>query len=147
MTSNGVEPSLSFGIMTAQQRVRYPDLLQVWREADRSPQIEHAWLSDHLLAIGGDSTDPILEGWTLLATLAAQTSRLGIGLLVTSNRLRPPAVLAKIATTVDSISEGRLEFGIGVGSRPHPREAKQEYPAYGLPFHASSRLLTARAKS
>jgi alkanesulfonate monooxygenase SsuD/methylene tetrahydromethanopterin reductase-like flavin-dependent oxidoreductase (luciferase family) len=55
-------------------------------------------------------------------------------LLVTSNRFRPPAVLAKIAATVDIVSDGRLDFGIGVGSRPNPPEAWREYPAHGLPY-------------
>ena len=54
-------------------------------------------------------------GWTLLSALAAQTERLRVGLLVTSNRFRPPAMLAKIAATVDAVCGGRLEFGIGAG--------------------------------
>jgi alkanesulfonate monooxygenase SsuD/methylene tetrahydromethanopterin reductase-like flavin-dependent oxidoreductase (luciferase family) len=126
---------VTFGIMTAPQQVSYRDVLRVWREADTIPQIEHAWLFDHLLPIGGDPNGPILEGWTLLSALAAQTERLRLGLLVTSNRFRPPAMLAKIAATVDVVSEGRLDFGIGVGSRPNPPAAWREYPAHGLPFH------------
>lgn len=125
----------SFGILTAQQQVDYRDVLRVWLEADAIPEIEHAWLFDHLMPIGGDPNGPIFEGWTLLSALAAETERLRIGLLVTSNRFRPPAMLAKIATTVDIISDGRLDFGIGAGSRPNPPEARREYPAHGLPFH------------
>jgi alkanesulfonate monooxygenase SsuD/methylene tetrahydromethanopterin reductase-like flavin-dependent oxidoreductase (luciferase family) len=125
----------SFGIMTAPSQVAYHDILRVWREADNIPQIEHAWLFDHLLPIGGDPNGPAFEGWTLLSALAAQTERLRLGLLVTSNRFRPPAVLAKIAATVDVISGGRLNFGIGVGSRPSPPAAWREYPAHGLPVH------------
>ena len=125
----------SFGIMTAPMQVDYDDIRRVWREADAIPQIEHAWLFDHLLPIGGDPSGPIFEGWTLLSALAAQTQRLRLGLLVTSNRLRPPAMLAKIATTVDIISGGRLDFGIGAGSRPSYPLARREYEAHGLPFH------------
>jgi alkanesulfonate monooxygenase SsuD/methylene tetrahydromethanopterin reductase-like flavin-dependent oxidoreductase (luciferase family) len=128
-------PRPRFGIATAPQQVSYDDILRVWREADAIPQIEHAWLFDHLMPIGGDPSGPILEGWTLLSALAAQTARLRLGLLVTSNRFRPPAMLAKIATTVDIVSGGRLEFGIGVGSRPGHPLARREYAAYGLPFH------------
>ena len=125
---------ISFGIATAPQQVDYLDLLRVWQEADSIPRIEHAWLFDHLLPIAGDKTGPVFEGWTLLAALAAQTGRIRLGLLVTSNRFRPPAMLAKIATTVDIVSGGRLEFGIGAGSRPSLPTARQEYDAYGLPY-------------
>ena len=125
----------SFGIMTPPMNVDYHDIVRVWREADAIPAIEHAWLFDHLMPIGGDPNGPAFEGWTLLAALAAQTRRLRIGLLVTSNRFRPPAMLAKIATTVDVVSGGRLNFGIGAGSRPSAPIARREYQAHGLPFH------------
>jgi alkanesulfonate monooxygenase SsuD/methylene tetrahydromethanopterin reductase-like flavin-dependent oxidoreductase (luciferase family) len=124
----------SFGIATAPQQVEYADLLRVWREADGIEQIKHAWLFDHLLPIAGDRDGPILEGWTLLAALAAQTERLRMGLLVTSNRFRPPAMLAKIAATVDIVSGGRLDLGIGAGSRPSMPIARREYDAHGLPY-------------
>jgi alkanesulfonate monooxygenase SsuD/methylene tetrahydromethanopterin reductase-like flavin-dependent oxidoreductase (luciferase family) len=125
----------SFGIATAPMQVSYQDILRVWREADAIPEIEHTWLFDHLMPIGGDPNGPIFEGWTLLSALAAQTERLRLGLLVTSNRFRPPAMLAKIATTVDIVSGGRLEFGIGAGSRPSHPLARREYEAHGLPYH------------
>ena len=116
-------------------QVGYPDILRVWQEADGIEEIAHAWLFDHLMPIGGDPDGPIHEGWTLLAALAAQTRRLRLGLLVTSNRFRPPAMLAKIATTVDVVSGGRLDFGIGAGSRPSVPAARREYDAHGLPYH------------
>jgi alkanesulfonate monooxygenase SsuD/methylene tetrahydromethanopterin reductase-like flavin-dependent oxidoreductase (luciferase family) len=132
----------SFGIMTAPAQVGYPDLLRVWREADAIEQIQHAWLFDHLMPIGGDPSGPIYEGWTLLSALAAQTRRMRLGLLVTSNRFRPPAVLAKIAATVDVVSGGRLDFGIGAGSRTSFPGARREYDAHGLPFHDFGRSVT-----
>jgi len=135
MTST-VEPR--FGIMTAQSGVSYPDILRVWHEADSIPEIEHAWLFDHLMPISGDLNGPIFEGWTLLSALAARTERLRLGLMVTSNRFRPPAMLAKIAATVDIVADGRLEFGIGAGSRPSVSFARREYEAHGLPFHDSA---------
>ena len=90
--------------MTPPMQVAYDDVLRVWQEADAVPQIEHAWLFDHLMPIGGDPDGPALEGWTLLSALAAQTHRLRLGLLVTSNRIRPAALLAKMAATVDVVT-------------------------------------------
>jgi alkanesulfonate monooxygenase SsuD/methylene tetrahydromethanopterin reductase-like flavin-dependent oxidoreductase (luciferase family) len=136
-----------FGIMTAPSQVDYADVLRVWREADTIPQIEHAWLFDHLMPIFGDPTGPTYEGWTLLSALAAQTHRLRVGLLVTSNRFRPPAMLAKIATTVDIVSGGRLDFGIGAGSRPSHPLARREYEAHGLPFHDFSHSVDSVAEA
>lgn len=137
----------SFGIMTAPMQVDYADVLGVWREADTVPQIDHAWLFDHLMPIGGDPNGPIYEGWTLLSALATQTRRLRLGLLVTSNRFRPPAMLAKIAATVDIVSGGRLDFGIGAGSRPSAPVARREYEAHGLPFHDSAYAVGALAEA
>jgi len=127
-------PEVTFGIATAPQQVDYADIVRVWREADTVPELDHAWLFDHLMPIASDPLGPIFEGWTLLSALAAQTDRLRLGLLVTSNRIRPAAVLAKIATTVDVVSGGRLDFGIGAGSRTSIPEARREYDAYGLPY-------------
>lgn len=133
---------LSFGIKTTPVHTGYEDLLRVWQEADAVPQIEHAWLWDHLLPLFGPKDGPAYEGWTLLAALAAQTRRLRVGLLVTANPIRPPAVLAKIAATTDVISGGRLVVGIGVGGTRQPagaggvpgdNPAVAEYAAYGLP--------------
>ena len=134
-------PRPSFGIATAPMRIDYADILHVWREADAIAEIEHAWLFDHLMPIGGDPKGPIFEGWSLLSALAAQTERLRLGLLVTSNRIRPPALLAKIAVTVDIVSAGRLDFGIGAGSRPSIPWARREYDGYGLPYHDAAHVV------
>lgn len=139
--------STSFGILTAPQQVSYDDVLRVWREADEIPEIKHAWLFDHLMPIGGDPDGPILEGWTLLSALAAQTQRLQLGLLVTSNRIRPAAILAKIAATVDIVSGGRLVLGIGAGSRPSVPAARREYDAHGLPYLDATQAVASLAES
>lgn len=140
-------PRPAFGIMTAPMNTGYHDILRVWHEADTVPAIEHAWLFDHLMPIGGDLDGPAYEGWTLLSALAAQTRRLQLGVMVTSNRFRPPALLAKIATTVDIVSDGRLDFGIGVGSRPDHPLARREYEAHGLPFHDTAQAVASLAEA
>jgi alkanesulfonate monooxygenase SsuD/methylene tetrahydromethanopterin reductase-like flavin-dependent oxidoreductase (luciferase family) len=127
---------LSFGIKTSQMGLTYEEILQVWREADQIPVFEHAWLWDHMVPLRGDIRGAALEAWTLLAALAAQTSRLRLGVIVTSNRLRSPTLLAKMAATVDIIAQGRLEFGIGVGGSRAAGDnpAVREFEAYGVPL-------------
>jgi F420-dependent oxidoreductase-like protein len=120
---------LRFGIKTAQQNTTYEDILRVWLEADSIPSIEHAWAFDHFIPLGPDPTGPQLEGWTLLGALAARTERVRVGLMVTGNIYRHPAVLANIATTVDIISHGRLDFGIGAGWN------ELETTMYGIPLY------------
>jgi F420-dependent oxidoreductase-like protein len=120
---------LRFGIKTAQQFTSYDDILRVWLEADSIPIIEHAWAFDHFIPLGLDPTGPQLEGWTLLGALAARTNRLRVGLMVTGNTYRHPAVLAKIGATVDNISHGRLDFGIGAGWN------ELESNMYGIPLY------------
>jgi len=104
-------------------------MLQVWQEADRTPAFEHAWLFDHFAPIQGDLDGACFEGWTLLAALAAQTSRLRLGLMVAGNTYRHPAVHAHMAATVDVISNGRLEFGVGAGWNEY------EHQSMGIPLY------------
>jgi F420-dependent oxidoreductase-like protein len=119
---------LHFGIKTTQY-FSYEDILRVWQEADILSSIEHAWLFDHPMPIGrSDLGGPCLDGWTLLAALAAQTRRLRLGLMVASNANQSPALLAKRAATLDIISHGRLEFGLGAGG------VEREHTAYGTDF-------------
>ncbi len=82
------------------------------------------WLDDHLMF----DKRPILECWTTLAALSSLTTRIRLGTMVLCSSFRNPALLAKMATTLDVLSDGRLEFGIGAGVQ------KEEHTAYGIPF-------------
>lgn len=121
---------ITFGIKTAPQQTTYEAILQIWRQADQNPAFAHAWLFDHYAPIHGDLDGPCLEGWTTVAALAAETSRIRIGLMVTGNTYRHPAVLASIAATVDIISKGRLDLGIGAGWNEY------EHESMGIPLYA-----------
>jgi F420-dependent oxidoreductase-like protein len=125
-----VPRTVSFGIKTAPQHTTYEAMLRVWREADLEPVFTHAWLFDHFVPLSGDQNGPCLEGWTLLSAFAAQTERLRVGVMVTGNTYRHPAVLANMGATVDIISGGRLDFGIGAGWN------ELEHTAYGIPLYA-----------
>ncbi|WP_249020146.1 LLM class flavin-dependent oxidoreductase [Conexibacter sp. S30A1] len=98
----------------------------VWQIADEA-RFDHCWAMDHLASIGPIGEErPIFDGWELLAAMAVATSHVRIGLLVTGITYRNPALLAKIATTVDHLSGGRLEFGIGAAW------AANEHEMYGI---------------
>jgi F420-dependent oxidoreductase-like protein len=108
-------PELRWGIKTSQQTTTYEAIGPVWKDADVDPVFTHAWLFDHFNPIVGSVDGPCYEGWTMLGALAAQTQRLRMGLMVAGNTYRNPAVHAHIAATVDLISNGRLDFGVGAG--------------------------------
>ena len=114
-----------FGIFAAQAEP-YPVLVEKWRYFEELG-FDSIWHPDHLLG-PSDPTGPLFEGWTFLAAMAAETSRIRLGLLVGSNVLRHPALLAQQALTVDHISEGRLELGIGCGW------FEEEHRRFGIPL-------------
>jgi F420-dependent oxidoreductase-like protein len=99
----------------------------VWRIADEAG-FDHCWCMDHFATLGSRDDGLIFEAWALLAAMAAITSRTRVGCAVTGNTYRHPAMLAKAAVTVDHLSGGRLEFGIGAGW------AENEHTMLGLPF-------------
>jgi F420-dependent oxidoreductase-like protein len=99
----------------------------VWRIAD-DEGFDSVWNMDHFAALGSDPTGDIYEAWTLLAAMAEATSRVRIGCMVTGNTYRHPGVLAKTAVTVDHLSAGRLEFGLGAAW------AENEHAMLGLEF-------------
>src|SRR3954471_7784579 len=107
------------------------DLRGVWRIADEAG-FHHVWGFDHFNPIFAPVEGPIHEGWMLLAAMAEATTTTRIGLMVTGNTYRHPGVLAKMATTVDHLSGGRLEFGLGAAW------AEVEHTMLGLPFHTTA---------
>ena len=106
---------MRFGIKTAPMNTTWPDMLAVWKEADRIELFETAWNFDHFEPIFADRSGPCLEGWTMLAAMAGHTSRIRLGCQVSGMPYRHPSVLANMAATIDIASGGRLIIGLGAG--------------------------------
>ncbi len=118
---------IRFGVQTGPQNTSWDDLLATWKEVE-TLGYDTAWTFDHFMPIFTDPSGPCFEGWITLAALAAHTQRLRLGTLVTGNTYRNPALLAKTAATLDHVSGGRLEFGIGAAW------FEQEHAAYDFDF-------------
>lgn len=114
-----------FSFKTAPIDVSWVQLSQMWRAADEDGFFAAGWLLDHFYPSRGPIR-PTWEAWTLLASLAAVTSRLRLGVMVSSNTFRHPALLAHMAASVDEISNGRLEIGLGAGWN------QAEHDAFGI---------------
>jgi F420-dependent oxidoreductase-like protein len=122
---------MKFGVQTSLNGVEWRELDDMWKFLDRETQFASAWTFDHFLPAGPgqDWNANCFEGWSSLAALAAVTTRLRVGCLVTGVTYREPAVLAKMAVTIDHLSNGRLEFGLGAAWH------EGEHRMYGIPFH------------
>lgn len=118
---------LRFAFKTSPQNTTWPAILDVWRTADEIELFESGWTSDHFYPThSAERAVPRLEGWITLTALAQATKRLRFGTLVTGIHYRHPAVLANMAATLDVVSGGRLELGIGTGWN------EEESDAYGI---------------
>jgi F420-dependent oxidoreductase-like protein len=117
---------MRFAIKTRPEHTTWAQIRDVAVAADEIPLFESWWDWDHFYPLTGDLTGPNLEGWTLIAALAQATRRIRLGCQVTGMVYRHPAVLANMAATVDIISDGRLEVGLGAGWN------QQECDAYGI---------------
>jgi F420-dependent oxidoreductase-like protein len=117
---------MRFAFKTSPQNTQWADMLAVWQAADDIEIFESGWTFDHFYPILSDSTGPCLEGWVTLTALAQATRRLRLGTLVSGIHYRHPALLANMAATLDIVSNGRLEIGIGTGVN------EEESGAYGM---------------
>ena len=117
---------MRFGIKTAPQHTSWGDMLNVWRVADEVELFETAWNFDHFYPLQGDKNGPCLEAWVTLSALAQATTRIRIGCMVNGVPYRHPALVANMAASLDIVSDGRLELGLGAGWN------EQETKAYGI---------------
>ncbi len=119
---------MKFGLFTSLTGINWPQLQDLWRHIEDTGW-DTACVTDHFMPNTPNPVDEALECWTALSGLALITTRMRIGTLVVGNTYRNPAVLAKMATTVDIMSGGRLICGIGGAWQ------RNEHEAYGIPFY------------
>ena len=125
-----------FGIQSGQQLIEWADMLALWQRAD-AWGYHSLWNFDHFYPIFVDPEGPCLEAWTTLSALAQATSKARIGTLVNGNTYRNPCLTAKMAASLDHISGGRLNLGIGAGW------FELEHTAMGFDFKNVPRRLAA----
>jgi F420-dependent oxidoreductase-like protein len=118
---------MKFGLDVAQHQLTWDELVDRVRFAEEAG-FDGAWVFDHFKALYGDPSGPCLEGWSLLAALAAVTERIRLGTLVTGMTYRHPSILTTQAVTVDHISKGRLELAVGAAW------FEREHHELGVPF-------------
>ena len=118
---------IRFGVHAGPQNATFDQLLEMWQRAE---ELGYDWVSvfDHFMPIYGDPDSGCFEGVTLMAALAAHTTKIRVGMLVTGVTYRHPAVAANMAATIDHISHGRCEYGVGAAW------FEKEHDQYGIPF-------------
>ncbi len=121
---------VKFGLQLWSQHTSWPDFRDAAQAAEANGW-DSVWTWDHLLAIFGPWEQPILEGWSVLAALGPITTRVRLGLMVGANTFRNPGLTAKLATTLDHVSDGRAVVGIGAAW------FEREHDAFGIDFGAS----------
>lgn len=104
-----------FAVKTPTHHTTWSSMSEVWKTADQIDVFESAWNFDHFYPLRGDASGPCLEAWVTLSALAQATSRIRVGTMVCGMHFRHPAVTAAMASTLDIVSGGRLELGLGAG--------------------------------
>ena len=104
-----------FAVKTPTHHTTWDRMLEVWTTADQIDLFESAWNFDHFYPIRGDTDGPCLEAWVTLAALAQATERIRVGTMVNGMHFRHPAVTASMASSLDIVSGGRFELGLGAG--------------------------------
>jgi alkanesulfonate monooxygenase SsuD/methylene tetrahydromethanopterin reductase-like flavin-dependent oxidoreductase (luciferase family) len=135
---------MDLGIQLVHDGLTYEQIRDAAQSAERAG-LSSIWLIDHLNGTPTPDTTPLLECWTMLSALAPVTKKIRLGALVLNINNRNPALLAKMAATLDQISGGRLEFGIGAGGMYRAEDQKKlgfeyEFDAYGISFPTSARI-------
>src|SRR5213592_4464416 len=131
---------IRFGIQTGQQSLEWAQLLALWQKAD-AWGYDSLWNFDHFYPIFVDPEGPCLESWTTLAALAQATRRARVGTMVSGNTYRHPCVTAKMAATLDHVSGGRFNLGLGAGW------FEREHRDFGIDFKTVPRRLEAQVEA
>ena len=106
---------MKLAFKTMPQNIEWSVMLETWQELDADPRYESAWVFDHFYPIYGGEEGPCLEAWVTLSALAQATERLRIGSMVNAAPYRHPGLCAAMASSLDIVSGGRLELGLGAG--------------------------------
>lgn len=125
-----------FAVKTPTHHTTWERMLDVWRAADEIDLFESAWNFDHFYPIRGDTDGPCLEAWVTLSALAQATKRIRVGTMVNGMHFRHPAVTAAMASSLDIVSGGRLEIGLGAGWY------ELETDAYGIDLGSVDQRMT-----
>jgi alkanesulfonate monooxygenase SsuD/methylene tetrahydromethanopterin reductase-like flavin-dependent oxidoreductase (luciferase family) len=117
---------MKFGIKTPMQHCSWQQMLNIWQASDELEIFDACWNFDHFYPLQGDPKGPCMEAWVTLTALAAHTKRIRIGCMVNATPYRHPALTANMAASLDIVSGGRLNLGLGAGWH------EEECAAYGI---------------